>query len=116
MAAREVQPLASVVGSAIVAHRKKLGMSQIELADELGVGADSLSRIEKGLVAPRFARLEKIASILDCAVADLFRVQSDSLRTRSDTIADIIRPLSPELQDEVVALMAHTVQILKKKL
>ena len=53
------------------------GWNQTEFAERLGIGADSLSRMERGLVAPRFSRLELIANTLECSVAELFMTQSD---------------------------------------
>lgn len=114
MAERRVQNLASIVGAGIAARRKQKGLTQAEFAEQLGMGADSLSRIEKGVVAPRFPRLEQIAAALECPVADLFRVQSDSFRSRAESIADIIRPLSTGMQEDVVALLANIVATLKK--
>lgn len=78
MTKRPHQPLAIIVGANICAFRQKLGMSQAELARRLGVSADQLSRIERGTVAPRFNRLEKIAEFLECAPAALFIAPEDA--------------------------------------
>lgn len=72
MAGTKKQRLAVIVGANITARRKLLGWNQAAFAERLGMGADSLSRIERGLVAPRFQRLEEIAEILECSVAELF--------------------------------------------
>lgn len=71
------QRLATIVGANIAALRKIRGWNQIDFAERLGIGADSLSRMERGLVAPRFSRLEHIANILECSVAELFMTQED---------------------------------------
>lgn len=114
MAEREVQRLAKILGNAIVERRKALGMTQSELANRLDMAPDALSRIENGFVAPRFSRIEEIARSLDCSVAELFRERSDSLKAKSDCIADIISPLSPDKQEEVISLVSHFVSILRK--
>ena len=90
MAEREVQRLAKILGNSIVERRKILGMTQIELANRLDMAPDALSRIENGYVAPRFNRIEEMAKVLECSVAELFREKNDSLRARADSIADII--------------------------
>lgn len=69
MTKRPHQPLAIVVGTNIVMYRKRLGMAQADLARQLEIAPDQLSRIERGMVAPRFNRLEKIAEILQCTPA-----------------------------------------------
>ena len=71
------QPLAVIVGANIMAKRKRMGMNQAQFAEKLGIGPDSLSRIERGLTAPRFQTLEKIALILECPVAELFLTGDD---------------------------------------
>lgn len=64
VAEQKKQRLATIVGANITAQRRLMGWNQAEFAERLGIGADSLSRIERGLVAPRFPRLEQIASLL----------------------------------------------------
>lgn len=77
MAQKKRQRLATIVGANITAQRRRMGWNQAEFAERLGIGADSLSRIERGLTAPRFPRLEKIAELLECPVAELFQTQAD---------------------------------------
>ena len=114
MAEREVQRLAKILGNSIVERRKILGMTQIELANRLDMAPDALSLIENGYVAPRFNRIEEMAKVLECSVAELFREKNDSLRARADSIADIISPLPAEKQEEVISLVSHFVSILRK--
>ena len=58
------EPLAIIVGANISAKRKRKGMNQVQLAEQLGIGPDSLSRIESGITAPKFQTLEKMAQVL----------------------------------------------------
>ena len=78
MAQKPKQRLALVVGANICARRKLKNLTQANFAELLGLGADSLSRIERGLAAPRFNTLERMAALLDCSVADLFQLHSDA--------------------------------------
>lgn len=80
MPPRQRQHLASIVGANIAALRAKRGWNQTQLAEKLGMGPDSLSRMERGLVAPRFGRLERIAETLACPVAELFFTSEDWAR------------------------------------
>jgi len=115
VAARKVQELASVVGLNISRRRKEMGFSQAQLAEKLEIGPDSLSRIEKGVVAPRFPRLAEMADILDCAVADLFRMEGDPLSVKLDSLTDMLRPLPPDAQEDILALMMNLVLVVKKR-
>ena len=66
------EPLAVIVGANITAKRKRMGLNQAQLAEQIGIGPDSLSRIESGVTAPKFQTLEKMAQVLECPVAELF--------------------------------------------
>ena len=53
--------------------RRRKGWSQKELAEESGVGQDTISGIESGRHEPRPSTLRKLANALDVEVADFFR-------------------------------------------
>ena len=93
MAEREVQRLAKILGNSIVERRKILGMTQIELANRLDMAPDALSRIENGYVAPRFNRIEEMAKVLECSVAELFRSQGAEIYC-----AELVAPQSVRLE------------------
>ena len=83
--------LARRVGANIAAYRKLKGWTQAQLGEILGIGTDSLCRIERGTMAPRFQRLEDIADALGCTVSDLFRTPEEILSTydlRNDKAED----------------------------
>ena len=55
----------SMMGEAIRQQRRRLGMTQAQLATLIKTQSDSISRIERGHHQPSLARLEKIASALE---------------------------------------------------
>lgn len=114
MPCRKIPHLTAIVGENIVYRRKRIGMTQEALAERLKISAAALSRIENGLAAPRFSRLEELANILDCPVADLFRQQSEVLKGKLDAIEDLLRALPATIQDDVIVLMLHTIKTVKK--
>lgn len=63
--------LALRVGSRISAARHDRGLTQAELAEEVGIDARSLQRIEGGRTTPSLRRL--------CAIADVLRVPPGAL-------------------------------------
>lgn len=109
------QHLARTVGANIARRRRHCGMTQAELAEKLGTGADSLSRIEKGVVAPRFGRLEQIARELHCSVADLFRTPDDTLASKAEAIADLMGRLPESYHEDVILIFQNVVEMLNKK-
>jgi len=59
-------------GKRLKALRRKRGMTQEQLADAVGLTVESISNIERGIHAPKFDNLEKLALILDVQVISLF--------------------------------------------
>ena len=106
--------LASIVGAAIASRRKQRGLTQASFAELLDITQDSLSRMEKGIIAPKFSRLRSIADALDCSVADLFRQLDDPARVKAESIAEAISPLPPELQNLLMEMVEKTAQTFGK--
>lgn len=52
--------------------RRNAGITQEQLADKTGLTMESISNIERGLFGPKFENLEKIATVLDVPVKELF--------------------------------------------
>jgi len=69
--------------------RKQLGLTQDELAELLRIGQQSMSRIERGVMAPKFERLQEIAQMLHCSVPELFIAE----KTETDSTEVIIRDI-----------------------
>ena len=113
MAIRKTQSVAVAVGGNISSRRKLLSYTQAELAEKLNMGPDSLSRIEKGVVAPRFQRLADIAMALDCSIADLFKMDNPPLSVNLETLADLLRPLPPDAQEDLLHLMIAITKTMK---
>ena len=113
MAGTKKQRLAVIVGANITARRKLLGWNQAAFAERLGMGADSLSRIERGLVAPRFQRLEEIAEILECSVAELFMTQEDLEKHRINFSSPKQEELPTVTRSEIIFLAEKIIQRLK---
>ncbi len=114
MSSRKIQKLAAIVGTNIACRRKAVGLTQEQLAEKLCISGASLSRIEKGMAAPRFPRLEELAEILGCHVADLFRKEGDPLSVKLDTVEDMLRSLPASTQEDLVYLMITAIQTVKK--
>lgn len=107
-------------GAQIAAQRKAKGMTQETLAETLGISQESLCRMEKGLIVPRFERLFDFARALDCSIADLFAEPkskpdtADSAPTEAPAstpasvpasqpaLATMISSLPPDTQREVL--------------
>jgi transcriptional regulator with XRE-family HTH domain len=114
VSSRKIQRLAFIVGANIANRRRAIGLTQDQLAEKLNISGASLSRIESGMAAPRFPRLEQLAEILFCHVTDLFRKESDPLSVKLDTVEDMLRTLPVSTQEDLVYLMITAIQTVKK--
>jgi transcriptional regulator with XRE-family HTH domain len=56
--------LQKIIGKNVARYRKKHGLTQQDLAFEVGIELGSISRIEQGRLSPRTKTLQKIADVL----------------------------------------------------
>ena len=92
--------LTKIFGNNIRKRRKGLYLTQVELAERLGIGRQSLSRIERGVTAPKFERLEEIEDVLQCSVSALFHadhVKKAGLTGLSGKICRVCRKRNKKL-------------------
>ncbi len=106
--------LAQRVGNKIATKRRRLGYTQVEVASMLGIEQESLSRMEKGVIAPKFSRLESLASVLECSVLDLFRSENESTETRSNYLSDQLEKLSKKDQKLALAIIENVLLAFSK--
>ena len=59
-------------GKRLQTLRNESGITQEQLADDVGLTVESISNIERGIFGPKFENLEKIARSLNIPVKDLF--------------------------------------------
>ena len=87
--AKNTLRLAVIFGANMASRRKEKGITQAELAERWNISNESLSRMEGGKISPRFSRLESLATILNCSVADFFSVPDELKRACSENMDDI---------------------------
>lgn len=64
------------LGRRIAAYRRKSGLTQEQLSEKLRVTPESVSRFERGVIAPSFERLEMLAAEFRIGLRDLFDFDS----------------------------------------
>lgn len=64
-------------GSMIAMLRKKKGMTQLELAEKIGVTDKAVSKWERNLSFPDVGSIPKLAEILDVSVDELMQVTTN---------------------------------------
>ena len=105
------KPVMASFGAVVSERRKLLNMSQETLAERVDIAQESLSRMEKGFIAPRFERLQLFADAFGCSIADLFKTPSQA-GERGATLEQLISPLSDCEQREVVEVVAKIVTLI----
>lgn len=76
-----VEGIGPLLGRNIAARRKKLALTQDQVAERLGVEPITISRFECGTNLPSLQRLESLSLVLETSVAELL---SQSVSNRSD--------------------------------
>ena len=66
------------IGESIRAHRLIIGMSQSDLASQLGVSFQQIQKYEKGMNRVGAGRLPQIARIFDIPISALFDANADT--------------------------------------
>ena len=80
-------------GNMVAALRKEKGMTQLELAEEMGVTDKAVSKWERDLSFPDVSSIPKLAEILGVTVDELMQVKAESkeepLKKKIDEIVDV---------------------------
>jgi transcriptional regulator with XRE-family HTH domain len=105
--------LAKVVGENIAKKRHALGLTQMVLAERLGIGQDALSRMEQGTISPKISRLRDFAVTLECSVPALFREKDDDVDVYLAELGELLLCLEPRKREAATRVMREIVKIAK---
>lgn len=94
------------IGRRIKAHRKKIGMTQATLSEELGVSTSYVSQIECGTAEVSLKRLDEIAQLIDTKIEYLIADSNDSVPSFSHSeIADLINDWTPAQKVSLINIL-----------
>lgn len=71
-------------GSMIATLRKKNGMTQLDLAEKMGVTDKAVSKWERDLSFPDVSSIPKLAEIFDVTVDELMQIKADTKENVAD--------------------------------
>ena len=96
-------------GSMIAMLRKEKGLTQLELAEQMGVTDKAVSKWERDLSFPDVSALPRLAAIFDMSVDELLQAKADSKEhpaenTVAETIALILKCVALAIGVAVAAL------------
>jgi transcriptional regulator with XRE-family HTH domain len=91
---KSASSLGTVLGKNIADRRMALGLTQAQLAEQLGADTVTISRFERGNHLPSLQRLEKIADMLGVPLAELLSQSTNLCTDQSLTIQAMLSGLS----------------------
>jgi transcriptional regulator with XRE-family HTH domain len=101
----DMDQLAAVVGKAIARNRVAAGLTQEQVAEQLGIGNEAVSRVERGLVMPNVARLVELADIFDCDIADLLTEVSSRSSDQAKHLARLLFGVGSKDREMIVEIV-----------
>lgn len=104
-------PIAALAAANIAARRKAAGLTQAQVAEQLSVEKETVSRMESGKISLNLERLQEFSLILGCSVADFLTDPSPEAQVQAESIAAMIRPLSPGEREAVVRFVGEAVRL-----
>jgi transcriptional regulator with XRE-family HTH domain len=105
--------LAKKVGKAIAERRHAQGITQEVMAEQLGVGLEAVSRMERGQIMPSVARLVEVAELLRCPVQNFLIAGSDRAMDHGIQLATKLGKLKPADRDMVLEILERLMMRLK---
>ncbi|WP_257441491.1 helix-turn-helix domain-containing protein [Burkholderia glumae] len=97
--------LARRVGKAIARRREESQLTQEDVAEQLGVGNEAISRIERGIVMPTVARLVQLAKVFQCNVAELLTEASHRPDDQARHLSQLLTKLNPQDRETLVSIV-----------
>jgi len=81
------------IGSQLAKYRRKRGLTQEDVGVRLDIGAEAVSRMERGLVELTVSKLLQLADIFDCPADELLLVLSTRPQDQSQVLTTRLKAL-----------------------
>lgn len=91
------------LGQRIAARRKAIDWTQDQLAERLGVDAETISRFERGATVPSLVTLDNLARTMSSSTADLLSEASAAPTDQALQISQMLASLPAEDSEFVVS-------------
>ena len=104
------------VGRKIKEYRQKRGMTQEQLAEQVGLSVSYYASIEQGT---SFPRLQNLIAIMNCIKASPDQIFGDVVNTanksKASRLSDALEKLPPEEQACILSVVETMIQNAQKK-
>ncbi len=108
--------IAKKVAESIRASRERAGLSQEQVGEQLDIGAEAVSRIERGITIPTLTRLAELADIFKCPIEELLGSSSTRTQDQTEYIAKLLDALPATDREMVVDVVTKICERLKDRL
>ena len=105
--------LGKKLGASIAERRGARKWTQEELAERLGVAAETISRFERGATLPSLLTLQELAQILRTPISDLLGEVSSNADDQAAAISKWISDLHLDDREYVVAVVKRATEHLR---
>lgn len=112
---KESERLAKRLGKNISERRKHLGWTQEQVAERVGVDAETISRFERGANLPALLTLEKLSTALRLPIGDLLSKQRPEVANEVAVFDALVANLSPADRAFVISVARNCCDYLGKR-
>lgn len=110
-----MQALQKFLGSQVKVFRDKRMLSQIDLADRIGVSKETIGKIERGAAAPSFRTLDKLCRELGISPRSLFPAEKYERHQPASTALEMLISKASKLDDEEIGWFIDMLETASRK-
>jgi transcriptional regulator with XRE-family HTH domain len=99
--------IAAALGARIAELRTSQGLTQEQVAEQLDMGNQAISRIERGAVLPPITRLYELGEVLGCRVDEFLLDASDRGTDQAAVITQQLAGLAPADREMVLGIVSQ---------
>lgn len=100
------------IGNKLLAIRKRMGMTQAEVAEAAGLSDRTYADIERGTVNMRIETILRICNVLHITPDDILTEENPSLLSRQEELWDRLNACSPRDRETALQLLSVYLQSL----
>lgn len=110
-----MQELQNFLGSQLKVFRNRRALSQIDLADRIGVSKETIGKIERGAAAPSFRTLDKICREFGISPRSLFPAEKPEQQKPASTALEKLISRASKLEDKEIEWFIEMLETASRK-
>lgn len=94
------------IGNRLLAIRKRMGLTQAEVAEAAGLSDRTYADIERGTVNMRIETILKICSVLHITPDEILTISNDSVAAQQEALISRLNSCNPKDRETALNLLA----------